>query len=341
MTTIADIIAVAQQPSSLRDFRRALRAAVGQPLAYSLRDGFGSIAAGMLEQVVRGERVTDAQIGDLFARGPGIAAAGPAKSVGIVSMRGIALYGTDLPPICYSTLNTARRVKQLADDPAVSTIVLDVDSPGGSVQGVSELADAVWETRRKKTVVAIVAPLCASAAYWVASQSSLIIATESGDVGAVGVFMAHTDCSKFNEMQGMKITYIFAGEHKVEGNSDEPLSDEAKKHFQSEVDELCRSFHRDIARGRNTSVPDVASNFGRGRCLTASDALKVGMIDRIATPDEAFRLANSASAMRAARLASLQREPFAAAPKSEVQQVIPSADAERRRCRLALLAAEI
>ena len=124
--------------------------------------------------------------------------------------------------------------------------------------------------------------------------------------------MAHTDCSKFNEMNGMKITYIFAGENKVEGNSDEPLSDEAREHFQSEVDAIYDQFTKAVARGRKKSQRDVIDNFGKGRCMSAKDAVRCGMIDHVApNPEAAFALALQPALLRAAQFESLRHLPSA------------------------------
>ena len=131
--------------------------------------------------------------------------------------------------------------------------------------------------------------------------------------------MAHTDCSKFNERQGLKVTYIHFGEFKVEGNSDSPLSESAAAHYQTEVNELGRAFHKAVARGRGTTVHNVAENFGRGRCMSAPMAKKFGLIDHIANgPDDALRLSTSPSAIRAARLAAAKER---AATESESQRL--------------------
>jgi signal peptide peptidase SppA len=291
---------------SMRAVRRALRSAIGRPLAYAINDGFGAIAAGMLEQVIRGERVSDSQIFEMFARSPSITRARSAEGVGVVSMRGIALYDVDVQPIAFSAVKLARDVTALANDPLIKSIILDIDSPGGSVVGIPEAAAAVWSARKRKRVVGVVSPLCASAAYWIASQADSLIAVQSADIGSIGVFFAHADCSRFNEMQGVKVTYIHAGEFKVEGNPNEPLSSAGKAHYQSEVNETYAEFVRAVARGRNVDQAKVLADFGKGRCLTARAAKKAGMIDHIvSSPDDALKLAVSPSAMRAARLAEL------------------------------------
>ncbi|MFZ2652024.1 MAG: S49 family peptidase [Burkholderiaceae bacterium] len=307
---------------AMRGLRRAVIRAIGGTLAYSV--DAAPIGAAVVERLVRGARVSDAELLGAFTRsdpGPSNTAG---KHVAVLPMRGLAMYDTDTRA-SYSAVRVARDIARLANDPTVGTIVLDIDSPGGMVAGTPELGNAVFAARQRKSVVAIVNPLCASAAYWVAAQASNIVAVPSAEVGSIGVFMAHTDCSKFNEMNGFKVTYIYAGEFKVEGNSDEPLGDSAREHFQTEVDAFGRDFHTAVARGRGTTVANVAENFGKGRCMLAPAAKRAGLIDAIASsPDEAFALAVSPSSLRKARLAALTAAP--PPPASD--------DASARRARL-------
>lgn len=287
----------------MRSFRRGLRNCVGRPLAYGIKEGFGATAAAVLQRLMRGEKVHDGEIHEMFVGESEVTeakqiavVAGPTiiqgavkgKNIAIVPVKGVALYDTEYQPYCFSTLGLSMLMNQLAADPDIGTVILDIDSPGGQVTGTKEAADAVYALGQKKRVVALVEPLAASAAYWIASQASEIIAVPSADVGSIGVFMAHTDCSVFNEQQGIKVTYIYAGEHKVEGNMDEPLGDDALAYFQSEVDVIYDQFLNAVARGRKTTYADVRKNFGGGRCLMADQALKLGMIDSIATVDQAL-----------------------------------------------------
>lgn len=304
----------------MRQFRRALQAAIGHPLAFSMKDGFGLVASALLENVARGARVHDDEIFEVFGNpsearpfglsgeiqggrklamedgdGPSsrlqyvamppmiIPATEGTKATAVVTMRGIALYDYEYQPLCFSTRLFAQTIMQLAAMPDIGTILIDIDTPGGSVTGVKEAGNALFAAAKKKHIVALVNPLCASAGYYIASQASEIVAIPSADVGSIGVFMAHTDCSKFNEQQGLKITYIYAGEHKVEGNPDEPLDPDAKKYYQMQVDTIYSDFIKAVARGRKRDASDVLANFGKGRCMLAGEALSAGLIDQIAT----------------------------------------------------------
>lgn len=289
----------------MREFRRQLRSSVGRPCAYQIRDGFGAAAAGVLERVIRGERVADAEIREgllafdddgrqriqrySMSTGPTVVpGAGRGQATALVRVHGVAMYDVEYQPYCFSTLLLAQTMSGLANDPEVGTIVLDIASPGGQVVGTAEAGDAIFAAKARKKVVALVNPLAASAAYWLASQATEIIAIPSADVGSIGVFIMHADCSGMMEQAGIKPTFIFAGEHKVEGNPYEPLAAEAKAYLQGEVDVIHAGFLRAVARGRGRTVADVRENFGKGRTMMAPVAKKVGMIDAIATLDGAL-----------------------------------------------------
>lgn len=173
----------------------------------------------------------------------------------------------------------------LADD-TVKAIVFDVDSPGGDVDGIQEFSDEIFAARGPKRIVAVANTLAASAAYWLASAADELVVTPSGMVGSIGVFTTHNDRSEMDKMIGLKVTYISAGKYKTEGNPDEPLSSEAEAAIQSVVDSFYTSFVNGVARNRNVKAADVMNGFGQARCVVAKDALKLNMVDRVATFDD-------------------------------------------------------
>lgn len=175
------------------------------------------------------------------------------------------------------------QVKALRADESVSAVLLNVDSPGGSSSGLTELAAEIRSLRESKRVVAIVNDMAASGGYWIASQANEIVGTPSSLTGSVGAYTLHVDYSGALAREGIKPTYIFAGKHKVDGNPYEPLSDEAKAHAQSIVDAVYSTFVNDVATGRGVSAATVRSDYGEGRVLVAKDAKAAGMIDRIDT----------------------------------------------------------
>jgi len=168
-------------------------------------------------------------------------------------------------------------------DASVSRVVIDVDSPGGSVYGIAELSRKIFNARGKKPIIAVSNSLMASAAYWVASAADEIHITPGGELGSIGVIAVHVDQSEANKKAGMNVSYITAGKYKAEGNQDEPLDKGAREHMQSRVDDYYRMFVNDVARNRGVNSADVIKNFGQGRVFGADKAISHGMADKKST----------------------------------------------------------
>lgn len=181
------------------------------------------------------------------------------------------------------------QLREALADPNISAVVFDVDSPGGSVDGVTELAMELRKSRGTKPIVAQVNTLAASAAYWLASSMDEIAVTPSGEVGSIGVYAAHEDVSAAMELRGVKTTLIHAGPFKVEGNPYQPLTDDARGQMQGQVDEFYSMFLNDVAAGRGVTPTAVEDGFGGGRTFLAKSAKAAGMVDHIATLEDTVR----------------------------------------------------
>lgn len=171
-------------------------------------------------------------------------------------------------------------------DPDVSSILIDIDSPGGDARMIPELADEIRAARGQKPIVAVANSTAASGAYWIASAADELVVTPSGEVGSIGVYTAHTDLSAAQEKAGIKTTLVSAGEYKVERNPFTPLSEDAAAAMQERVDAIYDNFVSAVAAGRGVTTEKVADDFGKGRMLLAPLAKKAGMVDRIGTFDE-------------------------------------------------------
>lgn len=207
-------------------------------------------------------------------------------AVGRIPLRGMITPRTGLLNLLFGGGGLDAFRSQLAAavaDDEISTILLDVDSPGGSTDLVHEAAQDVQRARASKPVVAVANTEAASAAYWIASQADELVVTPSGAVGSVGVFALHVDESGFNEKLGITPTFISAGKYKIEGNPHEPLSDDAREYAQSVVDSHYDRFVSDIATGRGTTARSVKRGFGEGRMVMAERAVEEGMADRVDT----------------------------------------------------------
>lgn len=179
-----------------------------------------------------------------------------------------------------------KRFQALVDDNGVGAIILNINSPGGSVEGLPEFAETVFNARKSKKIVAIANTMAASAAYWIGTAADEFVALKSSWVGSIGVFTIHHEFSKMLEEEGIATNIISAGKFKTEGNDLEPLTEDAKVHMQEWVDHFYNMFVADVARNRGVTVDAVKEGFGEGRVLPAELAMKESMIDGIETLDQ-------------------------------------------------------
>lgn len=230
----------------------------------------------------------------------------------------IPVYGTIVPraamlDLCEEGTSTAAIRAALADanaDPSVAQALLDIDSPGGSVADVPEIAADIANS--KKPVVAFARTLAASAGYWIGSQAGEFYMSPSAEVGSIGVWSAHYDWSKALEQDGVKPTLISAGKFKVEGNPFEPLSDEARAFMQSRINDYYGMFTRAVAKGRKVGVDVVRGGMGQGRSYGADQARAENMVDGVMTFEQVLaqmqRNIKKTGGAGASRLAAARRE---------------------------------
>src|SRR5690606_28406442 len=154
-----------------------------------------------------------------------------------------------------------RRDLQLAlDDPSISGIVLSIDTPGGVVNGVNELANAIRGARSQKRIVAYVGGMAASAGYWLASQASEIVIEETAALGSIGVRAVVTDTSKKDAEAG-RIEFVSS---QSPGKRADLSTEEGRARIQRHVDALADVFIATVGKGRGVKPDDVISRFGGG-----------------------------------------------------------------------------
>lgn len=270
-------------------------------------------------------RSTLQQVADSINAGTLVSAASPSKAepgrrngvVAVISIHGMiehrgSVLGDIFGGTSIESIRASFRAAMASSD--VVAIVLDVDSPGGSVAGVTELAQEIRATRGQKPIVAVANTLAASAAYWIGAQADEFYASPSAQVGSIGVLAVHEDHSEELAAAGVKVSIISAGEMKGKGTSAAPLDDESRVAMQRRVDAHYEQFIADVAAGRGVKASDVRAGYGRGDVLMASEALAEGMVDGVATLDTVIRhVARSTRAVRAVHAADDSPEPRAEA----------------------------
>lgn len=188
-----------------------------------------------------------------------------------------------------STQQFAAAFRSALTDDAVAGILIDIDSPGGSVYGTGELADEIYQARGSKPVFAVANSLAASAAYWIGASADQLFVTPGGEVGSIGVWQAHEDWSKAMAESGVTTTLVSAGKFKTEGNPYQPLADDARAFMQTRVDDYYSAFTKGVSRARGVPVADVRGGMGQGRVLGADQALAEKMVDGIGTMDDVLK----------------------------------------------------
>jgi signal peptide peptidase SppA len=197
----------------------------------------------------------------------------------------------------YCSLGTKDLLAHLAAanrDPEISAIVLDIDSPGGQVDGTEEFARAVRSSA--KPVVAYIDGLGASAAYWIASQAkSIYLNSETtGYAGSLGVLCMSIDQSSFLEKNGLKVEILRSSRavDKARLNSVEPLTDERRAQVIADLDVIARTFISAVEAGRAGKLSTKEDVF-TGKVYHGADAKKHGLVDGFGSLQDAVNKAAS------------------------------------------------
>lgn len=206
------------------------------------------------------------------------------KSMGMQSISGLE-----------TTLNIEKTISQALYDDKVDRIILDIDSPGGSVDGTMELASFVHEAKSVKPIVAYANGMMASAAYWIGSAADKVYTYHTGNVGSIGVYMMHVDQSKLDEKQGLNVTYIKAGKYKTTGNVHEPLNETDKNSLQEHVDYVYSLFVNDVAKFRGYTSEEVINNMADGKIFIGQQAVDAGLVDEINNLESLLEQSNTYS----------------------------------------------
>lgn len=171
-------------------------------------------------------------------------------------------------------------------NPAVSAILLDIDSPGGESGGVFDLADRIRAASQIKPVWAVANDMAFSAAYALASAASRVFVSRTGGVGSIGVIAMHVDQSEKDAQDGVHYTAVFEGDRKNDLNPHEPISSEAHAFLKAEVNRIYGLFVETVARHRGieaSAVRDTEAGLFFGQAAVA-----MGLADAIGTFDEAL-----------------------------------------------------
>ncbi len=173
-------------------------------------------------------------------------------------------------------------------DPLVRAVALVVDSPGGMVAGNFDLVDRMFKMRGTKPIAGFAHESAYSAAYSIISVADpgRIYVSRTGGVGSIGIVTSHYDVSGLYEKMGVKVTWLFEADGKVDGNPTEPLSDRARERIMARIGKLYSVFVSTVARNRG--LKDSAVRALKSFTYDADDALSNGLADKIGALDDAM-----------------------------------------------------
>lgn len=253
------------------------------------------------------------------------------NGVGVLSIEGALFRHADMfTDISGGTSYNAiwRGLEAALSSPAVKAILLRVNSPGGEVDGLNELAEGIAAAGDNKTVWAFADNMCASAAYWLASQAQRIVAEPTSEIGSIGVRCGLLDDAKADEMAGLREIEIISSASP--GKRSRPVDDEVISRVQSRIDDLAQLFVEAVARGRGVDGATVMADFGQGDVMIAGKAAAAGMVDAVGDFNSTLAaLSGSAATGAAAATARPNRgtmshnsdpAPQAGAPRAEEEQ---------------------
>ena len=201
----------------------------------------------------------------------------------------------------------------------VKAIILDVNSPGGSVMGLPETAAVIAEVSALKPVVAVSNYLNASAAYWLSSQATQVVASPSSLTGSIGVVQVYASNARALEAEGIDVKVVTAGRYKAFDMPAQPLSEEGEAIIQADIDAIYSEFIGAVAKGRGVTANVVKNGYGEGHVLGALDSQTSGLVDRVETIGEVIARMQSPGKRNAAmrRAEEWDSAPVAAQPTIE------------------------
>jgi len=187
-----------------------------------------------------------------------------------------------------STMEIRNQMRQAASNSKVKAILMVIDSPGGMVAGTQQLADDIAAINKVKPVFAHIDDLGASAAFWLASQASLVTANPTAEIGSIGTVAVITDVSEMLENAGVKIHVVSTGEFKGAFTEGKEVTEAELQMLHERIDDINEFFLQAVETGRGIAR-DKLSKMADGRVHIAEKARIMGLIDSVMSFDDVLR----------------------------------------------------
>ena len=278
-------------PGQARNYTQITKAVYERP--WAIQPSMLAVVAEVLSLRVAGTPFTEEEIEHRVAAAQNGPRSGAARAQGVAV---IPIYGVISPRMDLMTamsggtsVESVRRMfREAQADPDIGAIVLDIDSPGGAVDGVFELADEIRAARGGKPITAVSNAQMASAAYAIGSAADEIVVTPSGQVGSVGIIAMRPDQTEADAKEGVAWNVITAGGQKATFNPHVELSEEGRSEIQAIVDDYYGMFVGAVTKSRKVSAERVKDEW-QAKMFTAQKAVAAGLADRVDTLDATVR----------------------------------------------------
>ncbi|WP_285131536.1 S49 family peptidase [Leclercia adecarboxylata] len=180
------------------------------------------------------------------------------------------------------------RLQQAMSDPGVDGILLDMDTPGGMVAGAFDCADIIARMRDIKPIWALANDMNCSAGQLIASAASRRLVTQTARTGSIGVMMAHSNYGAALKTQGVEVTLIYSGDHKVDGNPYEKLPKDVRDDFQTRIDATRRMFAEKVASYTGMSVQSVLDT--EAAVFSGQESVDAGLAEELVNNTDALNV---------------------------------------------------
>ncbi len=178
------------------------------------------------------------------------------------------------------------RLQQAISDPGVDGILLDMDTPGGMVSGAFDCADIIARMRDIKPVWALANDMNCSAGQLIASSASRRLVTQTARTGSIGVMMAHSNYGAALKTNGVEVTLIYSGDHKVDGNPYEKLPKDVRADFQTRIDATRQMFAEKVSAYTGMSVQAVLDT--EAAVFSGQESVDNGLADELVNNTDAL-----------------------------------------------------
>ncbi|NAX32039.1 hypothetical protein CAG63_18500, partial [Vibrio sp. V37_P2S8PM304] len=201
--------------------------------------------------------------------------------VAIISVSGvISRYANLFTNICGGTTTQmlAQDFTQALNDPAIKSILVECDSPGGEANGIHELAEMIYQARGKKPIIAYVGGMACSACYWIASACDEVVMDATATAGSIGTVlqMRRRKQKEDDEFETIEIV-----SSQSPNKRQDPGTDKGREAYQKHLDDLAEVFVQRVARNMNVERDTVINDFGGGGILVGQAAVDKGMAHRL------------------------------------------------------------